>query len=276
VDSRISSREEQVTKTNKYIKHFLNVFKPEELDRTFYKSSKTKTIIDSDAGGLFDYLQATNVKNKVKNLLFLCMRFSQCLTLHYNPKKLSNSWGPEKSIEDRIVLHMQCILDSTQDKQHNGSKISSKNKSKEKAISLEHKTFIITLKYSEYLLLPRQMLEYIEVISDPQIHMVISDSHVPINFIAISKTELFSAYEKLYPDLSNRVVHLSLSNDKMEEEQTERVAADELSRIAEMDSTSSPIASPISPVKHKISPNKASAPILTPFPNSDRSFYTCS
>lgn len=59
------------------------------------KEKKGKNIneneISNNFQGLYDYLTSTNIKDKIKHPLFLCVHFSSCVKLYYNKKLISEN-----------------------------------------------------------------------------------------------------------------------------------------------------------------------------------------
>ena len=46
------------------------------------KTGKYNREVDNSLNGLHDYLTAANIRNKVKHLLFLAMRFTNCFEIY--------------------------------------------------------------------------------------------------------------------------------------------------------------------------------------------------
>jgi len=44
--------------------------------------------IENNLKGLYDYLTAPNIRDKVKNPLFLSIKFDKCVNLYYDREKL--------------------------------------------------------------------------------------------------------------------------------------------------------------------------------------------
>jgi len=89
VDSRKSVRENDKMSENK-LALYVEPFYPDNFTRKFVKkeTKKKESIeeeIQNSIDGLHSYLTAPNIRNKVKHPIFLCVRFSNCISLHFNP-----------------------------------------------------------------------------------------------------------------------------------------------------------------------------------------------
>lgn len=90
IDSRIAAREKDLG-----IQKALDLFSPDNLEKKFVKRVKGKNNlseeiqIENDLKGLFNYLSAPNIKQKIKNLLFLLLKFSNCLKVFFPKKELA-------------------------------------------------------------------------------------------------------------------------------------------------------------------------------------------
>jgi len=89
VDSRKSVRENDKMSENKLFL-YVEPFYPDNFTRKFVKkeTKKKESIeeeIQNSIDGLHSYLTAPNIRNKVKHPIFLCVRFSNCITLYMNP-----------------------------------------------------------------------------------------------------------------------------------------------------------------------------------------------
>jgi hypothetical protein len=96
---------------------------------------------------------------------------------------------------------MQSILSLIQERNHNKVPILSKNRLKEENDALGSKAFIVTYNCRSYIngvLLTKNITDYTNAISDPQIQMMFRNEAVPKAFIAVSHTKLFTAYQGIY------------------------------------------------------------------------------
>jgi hypothetical protein len=191
------------------------------------------------------------------------MRFSKCLTLYYDPKKLKDAWGAEKTLEERIVLHIQSILASIEERQQDSSQCTPKYQVKE-APSLETKIFIVTFNnigYMDAITMAKQMIEYTKIVSDPQIEMVMSGHQIPKSFAAVSHNKLLKAYQKLYPDINIYLELHASDDDAINSPFSSRKNSQE-----EISTTSTPDPSPVKPKKDTISPCSHKPPTLVSQP----------
>jgi hypothetical protein len=194
------------------------------------------------------------------------MRFPGCIKLYYNPKKLHNSWGAEKSVEERIILHMQSILNAMEENHQNGSHVPYKDQLKE-ANSLDNKIFIVTFGSMESIggmFLAKQVIEYTKIVSDPQFQIVIFDHQIPKTFIAVAHTELFAAYQGIYKELDNHIV-LNTSEEKMDKQHVSDSLPSKAGSQMEISGSNALSTSPTKPLQVKSSPSKQSSPIVSPF-----------
>ena len=72
----------------------MNPFSPDNFTKRFVKrETKKKESIEEDIQnnieGFFSYLTAPNIRNKVKHPVFLSVRFSNCISLFYNPSDIN-------------------------------------------------------------------------------------------------------------------------------------------------------------------------------------------
>ena len=61
--------------------------------------------ITTDIWGLVNYFSAPNIRNKIRHPLFLALKFSECVNLYYNPKKVGGD--DQKSIAIRLHKDLQ-------------------------------------------------------------------------------------------------------------------------------------------------------------------------
>ena len=92
VDSRKSARNSNDLK-QRHLKAFIEVFPIESLKKDYMKKDKknsriVESPIENNLKGLYDYLTAPNIRDKVKNPLFLSIKFNNCVTLYYDREKL--------------------------------------------------------------------------------------------------------------------------------------------------------------------------------------------
>lgn len=92
VDSRKSARNSLDLK-KKHLKPFIEKFPIESLRRFYAKKEKKnqqmiENKIENNLRGLYDYLTAPNIRDKVKNPLFLTVIFPACVKLFYDRTKL--------------------------------------------------------------------------------------------------------------------------------------------------------------------------------------------
>jgi hypothetical protein len=66
---------EPIKLTKKYIK---------KVSKKDTKAGKYNREVDNSLNGMHDYLTAANIRNKVKHLLFLAIRFNNCFELYCN------------------------------------------------------------------------------------------------------------------------------------------------------------------------------------------------
>jgi len=98
VDSRKSVRDAEKLSDNKlYL--YMNPFSPDNFTKRFVKrETKKKESIEEDIQnnieGFFSYLTAPNIRNKVKHPVFLSVRFSNCISLFYNPSGINADVRP--------------------------------------------------------------------------------------------------------------------------------------------------------------------------------------
>ncbi|CAD8132437.1 unnamed protein product [Paramecium octaurelia] len=84
VDSRKSARDE-----HRQIQS-ISPFEPKYLERSFCKKEKYQNDIvdapiENNENGLYNYLTAPNIRNKIKHPLFLALKFSRCFNVYYMP-----------------------------------------------------------------------------------------------------------------------------------------------------------------------------------------------
>jgi len=77
----------------------MNPFSPDNFTKRFVKrETKKKESIEEDIQnnieGFFSYLTAPNIRNKVKHPVFLSVRFSNCISLFYNPSDINAEVKP--------------------------------------------------------------------------------------------------------------------------------------------------------------------------------------
>ena len=107
VDSRKSVRDAQKLNVNNYILKIINLMKqesklhlyidpfyPDNFTKKFVKrETKKKESIEEDIknsiDGLYSYLTAPNIRHKVKHPIFLCVKFSNCISLYYNVNEVT-------------------------------------------------------------------------------------------------------------------------------------------------------------------------------------------
>ncbi|CAD8141110.1 unnamed protein product [Paramecium pentaurelia] len=82
VDSRRSARDE-----HRQIQ-YIQPFEPSYLERNFCKKEKCQNDIvdapiENNENGLYNYLTAPNIRNKIKHPLFLALKFSRCFNIYY-------------------------------------------------------------------------------------------------------------------------------------------------------------------------------------------------
>jgi len=92
VDSRKSARNPMDLK-KRHLKPFVEKFPMESLRRPYMKKEKKnlqiiENHIENSLKGLYDYLTAPNIRDKVKNPLFLAMKFPACVRLFYDSEKI--------------------------------------------------------------------------------------------------------------------------------------------------------------------------------------------
>lgn len=67
------------------------MFPPEMLCKTLVKRKKNEEEeITNDSDGFINYFSAPNIRNKIKNPIFLAYRFSNFISLYYNSVKIGN------------------------------------------------------------------------------------------------------------------------------------------------------------------------------------------
>lgn len=119
VDSRKSAREPENLKSKK-LATFFQTFDPasysKKKNQLPISSSSRNSLLTSlppntpsngkDYTGVIEYLTAQNIRNKVRNPIFLAIRFPDCFTIHYNPvaPKL------EGKTEEGVLLEFQSAL----------------------------------------------------------------------------------------------------------------------------------------------------------------------
>lgn len=93
VDSRKSARNPKDLK-KRHMNAFIEYFRLDSLKKDYTKKEKKNSQIvedqiENNLKGLFDYLTAPNIREKVKNPLFLSLKFDKCTKLYYDPNKLN-------------------------------------------------------------------------------------------------------------------------------------------------------------------------------------------
>lgn len=61
--------------------------------------------ITPDIFGLINYFSAPNIRNKIRHPLFLALKFSECISIFYNPKKVGEA--DQRSIAVRLHKDLQ-------------------------------------------------------------------------------------------------------------------------------------------------------------------------
>lgn len=94
VDSRKSARNSNDLKL-KHLNAFIEVFPIESLRRNYMKKYKKHNnindcVIENNLRGLYDYLTAPNIRDKVKSPLFLSVKFNECVKILYDETQISH------------------------------------------------------------------------------------------------------------------------------------------------------------------------------------------
>ena len=61
--------------------------------------------ITSDILGLVNYFSAPNIRNKIRHPLFLALKFSECVSIYFNPKKVAEA--DMKAVAARLHRDLQ-------------------------------------------------------------------------------------------------------------------------------------------------------------------------
>lgn len=93
VDSRKSARNAKDLK-KRHLSAFIETFSIESLVKDYVKKEKknfqiVEETIENDLKGLYNYLTAPNIREKVKNPLFLALKFHKCVKMFYDPGKMA-------------------------------------------------------------------------------------------------------------------------------------------------------------------------------------------
>ncbi|EGR31513.1 zinc finger transcription factor sma, putative [Ichthyophthirius multifiliis] len=197
VDSRKFAREEQTLKQDiKYISLY-EVFEPENFEKQLFirkkcQKQKVDKNIQNDLEGIINYLTAPNIRNKIKNPLFLAYKFSKCIQLYF---KLNYF----QSYNESIILHK--ILDLFQKIQKNyqfGRKINKEQRELENIQrQKEQKPLILYINCQENLNIQKKILNSVnELIQDQCIDIVFdnklllsNNNYIPLLDINLIKNE---------------------------------------------------------------------------------------
>lgn len=93
MDSRKSARNAKDLK-KRHLSAFIETFSIESLVKDYVKKEKknfqiVEETIENDLKGLYNYLTAPNIREKVKNPLFLALKFHKCVKMFYDPGKMA-------------------------------------------------------------------------------------------------------------------------------------------------------------------------------------------
>ena len=103
IDSRIAARDKKLgsqqvaSKSSKPAEENSIMFEPDALMKEYVKKGKAKgqkaseVKIENNLKGLFDYLTAPNIRNKVKSILFFLIRFSSCFKAYMPLSEIENA-----------------------------------------------------------------------------------------------------------------------------------------------------------------------------------------
>lgn len=85
----------------------MQTFLPDALDKEFIKrdskyslNNKQQDAISNSIDGFVSYFSAANIRNKIKNPIFLAIKFFNCLTLYYNEEMISPNQPLTKIVKD--------------------------------------------------------------------------------------------------------------------------------------------------------------------------------
>jgi len=198
VDSRKATRDTQTKKKEKKLSKYSHPFPPWMLDKTFIKKDKDaknvtqSKIIGNGLQSFCDYLTASNIKNKIKHLVFFLIKFSEAIKLYCH----SRSFGTESkdSALEEIILQLQNTLSIDE----------SKVVPTTCKIDMESIQFIIlfgdTTEVDSFVL-NKLVGEHFEPLKHKAIKIVLNKSMIPPDFIQLSAVEIEKAYFSVYPRL---------------------------------------------------------------------------
>jgi hypothetical protein len=201
-----------VTKCGR-LRTFFKPFHPAKLDNLYYKEDYTATkLLGDDCVGFFRYLTALKHKDKIKHLLFLCIRFPQCVTLYYNTNTLRDFWECKRSLEEVILIHLQSILNEIEENHLYGSQ--SKCIKHTKKTTTENKAFIAVFNtkhdFLDTFAFVSQIHKFAKVVSTSRIQMVINSNNLPDEFTPLAHHKISTAYKRIYQELSMDTTFLPL------------------------------------------------------------------
>jgi hypothetical protein len=208
----VNTKAMTITKCDR-LKSFFKPFHPAKLDNLCYKEDYTATkLLEDDCVGLFRYLKAFKHKDKVKHLLFLCIRFPQCVTLYYNTSILRDFWEGKRSLEEVILIHLQSILNEIEENYLQESQSKCKKRSKKR--TSESKAFIVVFNtkhdFLDTFAFVSQIYKYAKVVSTSRIQLVINSNNLPDEFIPLAHHNVSTAYKRIYQELSMDTTFLPL------------------------------------------------------------------
>ena len=209
VDSRKSARNSNDLKL-RHLRAFVEIFPIESLRRKYQKKEKKNNIIientiENNLKGLFDYLTAPNIRDKVKNPLFLAVKFNECVSFYYDADVLQKEKTEE--IIKYYVKSLQNHYIST--------------------ITIEKpKIFLLVLKFNEFSedhFYIKKILEVYEIFKGSPLEMTSELEKVPNNFKLI-KFESIEQFEKMYVnmELFNEIKKTTILSEDDEEDSEER------------------------------------------------------
>jgi len=203
VDTRSSTRDIQEKKDQKNLFGYINPFSSSDLSRIFINKSKrdgnyTHTFgIDDSMEGLYNYLTASNIKNKIKHPVFLAIKFPQTLRLFYN----SVSFEENKSnVVEEVIWRLQKFLFSAKTSHMPYQRI------KVEGADIKNSSFALLISDSQNmntLQLQKNIDKYMKPMKQAGISIIYKEDYIPSTFIALEKDMLTMKYTNISCQLFN-------------------------------------------------------------------------
>ena len=199
----VNSRELQKIREKKIklFNSFIKFFDPDQLTKDFWRINQKLDVnenesmrterINNNLKGLYNYLIAQNINNRIRNPIFLAIRFNNALSLY-----LDSSSFPKNNVESNITRIYKYIVRST------NSCLKENKKLMGLTISTKVKIYI-TLSYDrKNAELQREIEKIVCILSNvtsEKIQLSLNPKYVPVGFYRLEIDEPFiEAYKQIF------------------------------------------------------------------------------